>query len=54
MHTYYDCLTQFKYKKGVSLSIPVNRGLKKGDPMSPALLNYIIDYLTDNIPGNIN
>ena len=25
LHTYSDCSTQFKYKNGVSRSIPVNR-----------------------------
>ena len=38
MHTYSDCSTQLKYKNGVSPSIPVNRGVKQGDPMSPAIL----------------
>ena len=54
MHTYSDCSTQLKYKNGVSPSIPVNRGVKQGDPMSPALFNSIIDYVTDNMPGSIN
>ena len=48
MHTYYDCSTQLKYKNGVLPSIPVNRGVK------PVLFNSIIDYVTDNMPGNIN
>ena len=51
MHTYSDCSTQLKYKNGVSPSIPVNRGVKQGHPMSPALFNSIIDYVTDNMPG---
>ena len=42
------------YKNGVSPSIPVNRGVKQCDPMSPALFNSIIDYVTDNMPGSIN
>ena len=54
MHTYSDCLTQLKYKNGVSPSKPVNRGVKQGDPMYPALFNSIIDYITDNMPGSIN
>ena len=54
MHTYSDCSTQLKYKNGVSPSIPVNLGVKHGGPMSPALFNFIIDYVTDNMPGNIN
>ena len=27
----------------------VNRRVKQGDPMSPALFNSIIDYVTDNM-----
>ena len=54
MHTYSDCSAQLKYKNGVSPSIPVNRGVKQGNPMSPAPFNSIIDYVTDNIPGSIN
>ena len=53
MHTYSDCSTQLKYKNGVSPSIPVIREVKQGDPMSPALFNSIIDYVTDNITGSI-
>ena len=53
MHTNFDCSTQLKYKNGVSPSIPVNRGVKQGDPITP-LFNSIIDYVTDNIPGSIN
>ena len=51
MHTYSDCSTQLKYKNGVSPSIPVNRGVKQGAPMSPALCNSTIYYVTDNMPG---
>ena len=54
MHTYSDCATQLKYKNGISPSILVNRGVKQGDPMSPALFNSIIDYVTDNMTGSIN
>ena len=54
MHTYSDCSTQLKYKNGVSPSIPVNRGVNQGDPISPAIFNSIIDYVTDNMPGSIN
>ena len=34
-HAYKDCSTCLKYKCGISPSIPVNRGVKQGDPMSP-------------------
>ena len=54
MHTYSDCSTQLKYKNGVSPSILVNRGVKQGEPMSPAIFNSIIDYVTDNMSGTIN
>ena len=58
MHTYSDCSTQLKYKMEYHLveisPIPVNRGVKQIDPMSPALFNPIIDYVTDNMPGSIN
>ena len=54
MHTYSNCSTQLKYKNGVSHSILVNRGVKQGAPMSPALFNSIIDYITDNMPVRIN
>ena len=54
MHTYSDCSTQLKYKNGVSPSIPVNCGVKQCDPMSTALFNSIIEYITDNKQGCIN
>ena len=54
MHTYSDCSTKLKYKNGVSPSIPVNRGVKQGEPMSPARFNSIIDYVTNNMPGSIH
>ena len=54
MHTYSDCSTQFKYKNGVSPNIPVNRRVKQGFPISPTLINSIIDYVTDNMQCNIN
>ena len=38
--------TSLKYKSGVSISIPVNSGVKRGDPMSPLLFNSVIDYIT--------
>ena len=50
MHTYSDCSTQLKYKNGVTPSIPVNRGVKQVDLMSQVLFNFIIDYVTDNMP----
>ena len=50
MRTYYDCSTQLKYKNGVSPSIPVNRGIKQGDPIYPAFFNSIIYFVTDNMP----
>ena len=43
LHTYTYCSTQYKYKNGVSPSISVNRRVKQGDTMSPALFNSIID-----------
>ena len=33
---------------------PYNRGVKRGNPMSPAFFNSIINYVTDNMQGNIN
>ena len=38
-----------KYKCGRSPSIPVNRGVKQGDPMSPILFNSVIDYATSKM-----
>ena len=32
-YAYTNCNTQLKYKKGISPSILVNRGVKQGDPM---------------------
>ena len=54
MHTYSDCSTKLIYKNGVSHNIPVNRRVKQGFPISPALFNSIIDYVTDNMQCNIN
>ena len=48
-HAYDGCSTNLKYKSGVSISIPVNRGVKQGDPMSPLLFNSVIDYVTSEL-----
>ena len=44
MHT-MDAAKSLKYKSGVSISIPVNSGVKQGDPMSPLLFNSVIYYV---------
>ena len=53
-----DCYTCLKYKCGILPSIPVNRGVKQGGPMSPILFNYVIDYaiskMADHIAISIN
>ena len=38
-----------KYKSGVSIRIPVNTGVKRGDPMSLLLFNSVIDYVTSEL-----
>ena len=38
--------TSLKYKSGVSINIPVNSGVKRDDPMSPLLINSVMDYIT--------
>ena len=48
-HAYDGCSTSIKYKSGVSISIPVNSGVKRGDPMSPLLFNSVIDTLPPNL-----
>ena len=45
-YAYTNCNTQLKYKKSISPSILVNRGVKQGYPMSPILFNAVIDYVT--------
>ena len=51
-HSYTNCKTQLKYKKGISPYIAVNRGVKKGDPMSPLLFNAVIDYVLSDLPSS--
>ena len=48
-HAYDGCSTNLKYKSGVSIRIPVNSGVKQGDPMSPLLFNSVIDYVTSEL-----
>ena len=53
-YAYTNCNTQLKYKKGISPSILVNRGVKQGDPMLPILFNAVIDYVTYDLPSYIS
>ena len=48
-YAYDGCSTSLNYKLGVSISIPVNSGVKRGDPMSPLLFNSVIDYVTSEL-----
>ena len=45
---YTNYNTQLKYKKGISPSISVNRGVKQSDPMSPLLFNAVIYFATSD------
>ena len=48
-HAYDGCSTSLKYKSGVSISIPVNSGVKRGDTMPLLLFNSVIDYVTSKL-----
>ena len=43
--------TSLQSKSGVSTSIPVNSGVKQGDPMSPLLFKPVIDYVASELKG---
>ena len=53
-HSFTNCKTQLKYKKGISPYIAVNRGVKQGDPTSPLLFNAVIDYAISDLPSSIS
>lgn len=47
---YSGCTTTVKCGKDITSKIPITRGVKQGDPLSPAIFNLVMDELLCSIP----
>ncbi|CAC5401991.1 unnamed protein product [Mytilus coruscus] len=51
---YTDASTKFHLESGITEDIPMTRGVKQGDPLSPQLFNIAMDPLLETISAEKN
>ena len=50
---YNGCFVHLRLGRNISQQIPVKRGVKQGDPMSPLLFNAVIDMVMSEVDDSI-